>query len=70
MHDMHKLSVDVTFTHMAAKKGINNHGERAGVDMYKEYIHLEYVKVMEALYPDSLIISQVKVSFRAINIIQ
>ena len=26
MHDMHKLSVDVTFTHMTAKKGIKKHG--------------------------------------------
>ena len=28
MHDMHKLVVDVTFTQMTAKKGINKHGER------------------------------------------
>ena len=28
MHDMHKLVVDVTFTQMISKKGINKHGER------------------------------------------
>ena len=27
MHDMHKISVDVTFTQMTNKKGINRHGE-------------------------------------------
>ena len=26
MHDMHKLSVDVTFIHMTFKKGTKNHG--------------------------------------------
>ena len=28
MHYMHKLAVGVTFTHMIAKKGIKNNGER------------------------------------------
>ena len=35
MHDMHKLAVDVKFTHMKAKNGIKNHGEIAAADMYK-----------------------------------
>ena len=46
MHDMHKVSVDVTFTQMTANKGINKHVERAVADIYKEYTQLEYMKVM------------------------
>ena len=37
MHDMHKLAVDVTFTQVTDKKGINNHGERVVVAIYKGY---------------------------------
>ena len=37
MHDMHKLAVDVTFTQIAAKKGIKKHRERAVSAMYNEY---------------------------------
>ena len=35
MHDMHKLTVDVTFTLMIYKNGITKHGERAVEAMYK-----------------------------------
>ena len=67
MHDMHKLAMGVTFTHMSDKKGIKKHGERELADIYKEYLKLEYMKLMEVLDPDSLIISQKKVALRAIN---
>ena len=70
MHDMHKLSVDVTFTQITAKKGIKTHGERAVEAIYKEYTQLEYMKVMGALNPDSLIISHNKGAPRAINLIK
>ena len=51
---MKKLAVDVTFTQMTAKKGINNHGERAVEATYKEYTQQEDMKLMGALKPDSL----------------
>ena len=37
MHNMHKLAVNVTFTHMTAKKGIKRHVERVVANIYKEY---------------------------------
>ena len=37
MHDMQKVAVDVTFTQMAANKGIRNHGYRAMEGKYKEH---------------------------------
>ena len=37
MHEMNKLDVNMTFTYMTAKKGINKHGETAVAAMYKEY---------------------------------
>ena len=70
MHDMHKLAMDVTFTQMTAKKGIKKHGEIAVAAIYKEYTQLEYMKVMGALNPDSLTISQKKGALRAINLIK
>ena len=70
MPDMHKLAVDVTFTLMTAKKGIKKHGEIAVAAIYKEYTQLEYMKVMGALNPDSLTISQKKGALRSINLIK
>ena len=58
MRDMHKLAVDVTFTEMTAKKGIKKHGEIVVAAIYKEYTQLEYMKVMGALNPERLTISQ------------
>ena len=34
MHDMHKLSVDMTFIYMMFKKGTKNHGERVVAAIY------------------------------------
>ena len=70
MHDMHKLSVDVKFTQMTAKKVIKKHGERAVEAMHKEYTKLEDMKVMRELNLDSLTISQKKGALRAINLIK
>ena len=70
MHDMHKLAMDVTFIQMTAKKGIKKHGEIAVASIYKEYTQLEYMKVMGALNPDSLTISQKKGALRVINLIK
>ena len=70
MYNIHKLAVDVTFTQMTAKKGIKKHGEIAVAAIYKEYTQLEYMKVMGALNPDSLTISQKKGSLRAIKLIK
>ena len=70
IHDMHKLAVDVTLTEMTAKKDIKKHGEIAVAAIYKEYTQLEYMKVMGALNPDSLTISQKKGALRAINLIK
>ena len=61
MHDMHKLAVDMTSTQIKYKKGIKNNVEIAVAAMYKEYTQLEYTKVMGALEPNSLTISQKKV---------
>ena len=69
MHDMHKLAMDVIFAKMTANKGIKNM-EKAVVAMYKEYTHLEYMKVMGALKPDSLTRSQKKGSLRSKNLIK
>ena len=60
MYDMYKISVDVTFTQMTAKKGITGHNERVKISMYKEYIKLEFMKLMEALEPNSLTKSRKK----------
>ena len=54
MHDMHKIDVDVTFTHMKAKKGIKNHGEREVYAMYKEYTKFKDTQVMGVVDPYSL----------------
>ena len=70
MHDMHKLAVDVTFTQMTARKGIQKHGERAVADMYKEYTQVEDMKAMGALNPDSPKRLQKKGALRAINLIK
>ena len=37
MHDMQKITVDVPFTDMTAKKDINKYGDRAVATMYKEF---------------------------------
>ena len=67
---MHKLAMDVTLTEITAKKGIKKHGEIAVAAIYKEYTQLEYMKVMGALNPYSLTISQKKGALRAINLIK
>ena len=36
IHDMHKLAMDVIFTKVIDKKGINKNGERLIAAMYKE----------------------------------
>ena len=69
MHDMHKLSVGVTFTHITSKKGFKKHGEIAVAVVYREYTPLQYMKVMGSLDPDSLTISQKKGSMREIKLI-
>ena len=70
MHDMHKLTVDVTFTQMTTKKGIEKHGERAVSAMYKEYTQLEDMKVMGEINSESLTRSHKKGELRAINLIK
>ena len=60
----------MTFTQMASKKGIKKHGNRDVAAMYKEFTQLEFMKVMGALNPDSLTISQKKGALRAINLIK
>ena len=67
---MHKLAVNVTFTLMKSKKGIKNHEERGLSVMYKEYIKLEYIKVMRALDSGSLTKSQKKGALWEINLIK
>ena len=46
MYDMHKLAVDVTFTQMTAKNGIEIYGDISVVFIYKEYTQLEDMQVM------------------------
>ena len=58
MHYMHKIDVDVVFRQMTSKNVIKRHGERAVSAMYKEYIQLDYMKVMKSLDPYRLKISQ------------
>ena len=70
MHDMHKLAVDVTFTQMTTKKGIQKYGEISVSAMYKEYKQLEDIKVMGSLNPNILTISQNKGALRSINLIK
>ena len=67
---MQKLAVDVTFTQMIDKKGINNQEERAVESMYREYTQLEYMKEMGELDPDRITISHKKGALRAIYIIK
>ena len=55
---MHKIAVDVTFTQITAKRGIKMHGEQAIASMYKQYINLDYMRVLGAMSPESLIKSQ------------
>ena len=69
MLDMHKIAVDVTFTLMTAKKGINTHLEQAVSAMNKDYYRIEDIKVMGALDLDSLKKSQKRVALHAINLI-
>ena len=70
MHEMKKLGVDVTFTQMTAKKGINKYGVIKVATMYKECTKLEYMRKMEELDPTSLIGLQKKGEFMAINLIK
>ena len=60
MHDIQKLALDVKFKQMKAKKFIKRHGNRAVSAMYKAYTKLKDMKLMGALDPDSLKISQKK----------
>ena len=60
MHGIHKLSVDVAFTHMTAKKGTKKHGQKSVAAMYKEYTQLEDMNLMGELDPYNLTISQKK----------
>ena len=54
MHEMHKLAMDMTFTHMTSKKDIKNHVKIAVSEMYKECKQLEDMKVMGVLEPNRL----------------
>ena len=67
---MYELAVDMTFTQMMANKVIKKHGDRSVTEMCKEYTQLENMKVMGALKPDSLKISQKKGELRAINLVK
>ena len=67
MHVMHKLAVDMTSTQIKDKKGIKNNVEREVAAMYKELKKLEDMKVMGALEPNSLTISQKKVALQEIK---
>ena len=58
MHDMQKLTVDVTFTYMTSKKGIKIYGGREVAAMYKEYMQLEDKKLMGEMDLDSLTTSK------------
>ena len=58
MHNMHKIAVDMKFAQMKSKKGIKSHGEQLVAAMYKYYIHIEDMKVMGTLDPESLTKSQ------------
>ena len=49
MHAMYKISVDMTFIQITAKRGIKSHSELTISSMYNEYTHIEYMEVMEAL---------------------
>ena len=51
MHDINKLDIDLTSTHMTSKNLIRKHGEKALAAIYKEYIQLEDMEVMGAMYP-------------------
>ena len=70
MHGMHKLAVDVTLTQIISKKGINRHGKRSITDMYKEYTHIEGMKVMELLDPKILKNLQKRGALQTINSIE
>ena len=67
---MHKLAVDMALTQITANKGIKKHGERAVTAMYKEHTQQEDIKVMGALNPDILTLSQKKGALRAIKSIK
>ena len=54
MHGMQKLAVDVTFTHMKAKKGTKMNVESTVATMYNGCTILETMKVMGSLNPNSL----------------
>ena len=51
MRNMHKLAVDVKFTQIITNRCIKKHREIMVSAMYKEYIHLENMKLMGALDP-------------------
>ena len=55
---------------MKAKKRINRHGESAIADMYREYTHLEDMKLMGALDPKILTKSQKRGTLQSIDFIK
>ena len=55
---MNKKVVDVTFTLMTDRRGINIQGERTIVSTYKQCIQLYVMKIVRLLIPESLTKSQ------------
>ena len=57
MHDMHEIAVDAKFTQMIANKTMKRHVKRV-ILVYKDYTHIQDMKIMGSLEPYSITKSQ------------
>ena len=70
MHEIYKQTVNVMFTQMQARTGIMKHGQRAIAVMFKEYVQLRDLDVMEKIKYNDLTKEQKRRALRAINLIK
>ena len=70
MREIYRQTVNVMFTQMQARTGIKKHGQRAIAVMFKEYVQLKDLDVMEKVSYNSLTTEQKKRALRAINLIK